>query len=193
MTYLPTIPITTSPFGFLIRPDELLPGGHVAPRAAQAELLQDDLVEALVGEDDGHLVDRLHVLGGDDRLLGHVAEEGELGLDVGGEEAVGAAEEDARRDADRAQLAHAVLHGLGLELVGGRDVGDEGEVDEDGVLAAHVLAELADRLEEGQALDVAHRAADLHDHHVGVLAPPRGCAALISSVMCGITCTVRPR
>ena len=45
---------------------------------------------------------------------------------------------------------------------------DEGEVDEDGVAPAHVLSELADRLQEGQGLDVAHRAPDLHDHDVRV-------------------------
>ncbi len=138
------------------------------PALREAELLQDDPVEPLGGEHERHLVDRLHVLGGDHRLLGHVAEEGELGLQVLGQEAVGAAQQDARRDADRAQLAHAVLHRLGLELVGGRDVGHERQVHEDRVLAAGVLAELPHRLEEGQALDVADRAADLDDHHVGV-------------------------
>ena len=35
------------------------------------------------------------------------------------------------------------------------------------VLAPGVAAHLADGLEEGQALDVADRAADLDDHHVG--------------------------
>ena len=38
------------------------------------------------------------------------------------------------------------------------------------VLAADVLAELADRFEERQALDVADRAADLDEHDVGVAA-----------------------
>ena len=135
----------------------------------EAELLQDDAVEALGGEHERHLVDRLHVLGGDHRFLGHVAEERELGLQVLGQEAVGAAQEHTRRDPDRAQLADAVLHRLGLELVRGRDVGHERQVDEDRVVAARVLAELAHRLEERQALDVADRAADLDDHHVGVL------------------------
>ena len=81
-------------------------------------------------------------------------------------------------DADGAQLAHAVLHGLGLELVGGRDVGHERQVHEDRVVAPHVLAELAHRLEEGQALDVADRAADLHDHDVGVLLPDAAADAI---------------
>ena len=169
MTYLPTIPIVTSPFGFLIRPHQVLPGRHVAAGAREAELLQDDPVEALGREHQRHLVDRLDVLGRDHGLLGHVAEERELGLEVLGEEAVGAAQQDARRDADRAQLAHAVLHRLGLELVGGRDVGHERQVHEDRVLAPDVLAELAHGLQERQALDVADRAADLDDHDVGLL------------------------
>ena len=54
-------------------------------------------------------------------------------------------------------------------------------------------AELADRLEERQALDVADGAADLDDQHVDALGGLAGCGALISSVMCGITCTVPPR
>jgi hypothetical protein len=39
-------------------------------------------------------------------------------------------------------------------------------VDVEAILLAHVLAELPNGLHEGQALDVAHRAADLGDHHV---------------------------
>ena len=44
------------------------------------------------------------------------------------------------------------------------------------VLAADVLAELADGLEERQALDVADRAADLDEHDVDVAAGLRGCS-----------------
>ena len=39
-------------------------------------------------------------------------------------------------------------------------------MDVDRVLARQFVAELADRLEERQALDVADRAADLHQHEV---------------------------
>jgi hypothetical protein len=60
------------------------------------------------------------------------------------------------------------------------------------VVAADVEAELPDRLEERQALDVADRAADLDDHEVEALGAAR-MRALISSVMCGMTCTVAPR
>ena len=55
------------------------------------------------------------------------------------------------------------------------DVRHERQVDVERVLAADVLAELADGLEERQALDVADRAADLDEQHVDVLRPPTGC------------------
>ena len=79
--------------------------------------------------------------------------------------------EDVGLDSDLHQLAHRVLRRLGLELARRGDVRHQREVDEERVLAADFLAELADRLEERQRLDVAHRAADLGDHHV---VPGRG-------------------
>ena len=67
------------------------------------------------------------------------------------------------------------------------------DVDVADVVAAGVLAELADRLEEREDLDVADRAADLGDHDVDVVGRDRRMRRLISSVMCGITWTVLPR
>ena len=51
-----------------------------------------------------NLVDRGHVLGGDDRLFGDVAEESDLGLDFLAQEAVGAAQQDVGLDADAEQF-----------------------------------------------------------------------------------------
>ena len=62
-----------------------------------------------------------------------------------------------------------MLGGLGLELAGRAEVGHQREVDVDAVFAADVEGELADGLEEGQALDVADGAADLGDDDVDVV------------------------
>ena len=59
--------------------------------------------------------------------------------------------------------------GFVLSSSDARDVGHERDVDVADVLAAEVLAHLADRLEERQALDVADGAADLGDDDVGLL------------------------
>ncbi len=100
-----------------------------------------------------------------------VAEERDLALDVGGERLLAAAHEDVGLDPDLHELAHRVLRRLGLELAGRGDVGHQGEVHEQRVVAAHFLAELADGLEERQRLDVADGAADLGDDHI---VPGRG-------------------
>ncbi len=60
-----------------------------------------------------------------------------------------------------------MLRRLGLELADDADDRHQRDVDVQHVLAPDVLAELADRLEERQALDVADGAADLDDEHVG--------------------------
>src|SRR5690606_15786553 len=79
-----------------------------------------------------------------------------------------AADDGVGLDADLAQLLHRVLRGLGLDLARRGDVGHEREVDVADVVAPQVEAHLADRLQERQGLDVAHRAAHLDDRHVGV-------------------------
>ena len=62
-----------------------------------------------------------------------------------------------------------MLGRLGLQLAGRLQIGHQGVVDEDGVAMGQFLGELADRLEERQALDVADRAADLAQHEIGVV------------------------
>ena len=62
-------------------------------------------------------------------------------------------------------------------------------------VAAELVADLARRLDERLRLDVADRAADLGDDDVGLRLSSacRRMRRLISSVMCGMTCTVSPR
>jgi hypothetical protein len=85
-----------------------------------------------------------------------------------------------------------VLGGFGLQLAGGLDIGHQGEVDVEHVFLAHIGPELADGLQKGQGLDIAHRAADLGDKRSLPFTAP--CTAfLISSVTWGMICTVPPR
>ncbi len=59
-----------------------------------------------------------------------------------------------------------MLRRLGLQLAGVADVWHQGQVHEHAALWPQVGVELADRLQEGQRLDVSHGAADLRDHEV---------------------------
>ena len=81
---------------------------------------------------------------------------------------VRAEDDDVGLDADPAQLLDRVLGRLRLELAGRGEGRQQRDVDVQDVGPADVLAHLADRLEERQALDVADGPADLDDHDVRV-------------------------
>src|SRR5262249_3061962 len=147
---------------------DLAPLVEVRRLGVEPEVVDDEVVDALLVEPDRDLVDVVDVLGRDDRVVPERGEEGDLLADVRPELALGAAQQHVGRDTDAAQLVDRVLRGLGLQLAGVPDVGHERQVDVHALAAAHVDGELADRLEERQRLDVAHRAADLGDDHVDV-------------------------
>ena len=60
-----------------------------------------------------------------------------------------------------------VLGGFGLQFLGRADVGQPGDVHVEGILAAQVAAQLAQRFQERQALDIANRAAHFDQHNFG--------------------------
>src|SRR5206468_9334192 len=95
-----------------------------------------------------------------------VGEERDLVADVARELLVRAADDDVRMDTDAAELVDRVLRRLRLQLPGGLDEGYERHVDVRDVLRTYLAPELANRLEEGQRLDVPDRAADLGDDDV---------------------------
>ena len=62
-----------------------------------------------------------------------------------------------------------MLGRLGLQLAGRGDVGHQRDVDEHRLVAAQLVAQLADRLDERQAFDIADRAADLAQDEIEVV------------------------
>ncbi len=170
----------------------LLPRRQV-DRGVETQALAHDGVEALLVEDQRQLVDVAGVGGVHDSVVVDVAEVRDLALQVGAEGRLAAAHDDVGLDAAAAQFGDRVLGGLGLLLSGRTDERHQRDVDVADVVAADVLAELAQRLEEREDLDVADGAADLGDDDVDVLGGETVDRLLISSVMCGMTCTVLPR
>ena len=102
------------------------------------------------------------------RALLDVREQRDLAPLLGRQRVLAAAQQQVGLDADRAQFLDRVLRRLGLDLARGRDVRDQRQVHVQHVVAPEFDAELADRLEERQRLDVADRAADLDHADVGV-------------------------
>src|SRR5579859_4900071 len=162
--------------GILHAVEHLAPLRKLTRRGFKLQAPQDDLVHTLTGEYQWHFVHRFHITGGDDGFGFHVAEERDFFLDVFGQEPLGAAQQDVWLDTDGAQFFHAVLRGLGFQLLGGGDPGHERNVHENAVLAAQFVAHLADGFEKRKRFDIADGAADFDDHdvHVGRDALNRG-------------------
>src|SRR4029077_13999260 len=100
------------------------------------------------------------------RVFLDVTEHRDLTLEFWRQIPIGPAEKDMRLNSNLPELIDRVLRRFGFQLTGCADVRHQRKVDIQDVLAAYVVRHLANRLEEGQALDVADRAADLHDRHV---------------------------
>ena len=95
--------------------------------------------------------------------LRHIAEQSDLLPHAAGNLVFAAAYQDIGLDAHALQVLDAGLSGLCLHLSGRLQVGDQGNMDQDGVAGADLMAELADGLQERLALNIADGAADLDD------------------------------
>ena len=149
--------------------DELLPVREV-DRSIESEYVADKVVEALVVQDERQLIDVVGVRCVDHGPLFHIAHRRDLALQVVGQRLFAATHDDVGLDSPAAQFGHRVLRRLGLLLAGRADEGNERDVDVADVVAAHHVAELANRLKERKDLNVADRAADFGDDHVDVVA-----------------------
>ena len=134
-----------------------------------AQHIAHHVVETLAVQDEGQFVDVAGVGRIHHRLLVHVAQSRDLALQAVGQRLFATAHDDIGLDATAAQLGDRVLSGLGLLLAARPDERNQRDVDVAHVVASRFLAELADRLEEREDLDVTHRAAHLGDDHVDIV------------------------
>ena len=149
--------------------DQVAPLAEVRFGVGQAQQSAHFGVEAFVVQHERDVVEARCVRRVDDRLDGNVAQRRDLLLEARIDGALAATHDDVRLNAPAPQLGHRVLGGLRLLLVSRADERHERQVDVADVLAAHVEAELPDRFEERQDLDVADRSADLGDDDVDVV------------------------
>ncbi len=148
---------------------DALPGSQINGMLLEVDVqrVADNRVETFVVQRDGNVVDARLVDGRDHGVDRHVAEQRNLALQAVRNWLVTAADDDVGLNAARTKFGDRVLGGFGLLLARRREIRHQREVHVTDVVTAGVSAELSNRLYEGHNLDVADRAADLHDHNVG--------------------------
>ena len=134
--------------------------------ALEIESFVDKRVDAALMQQQRHFIDGRCGRHGDDRIPVDIAEEGNFFLDIIWNVVVGAANDDIWLDTCGAELAHALLGWFGLQLAGCAERGQQGDMNEEHVIAADFAPHLANRFEIRLPLDIAHRAADFDDDHI---------------------------
>ncbi|MNC86435.1 hypothetical protein D3C83_20980 [compost metagenome] len=114
------------------------------------------------------LVDAVHVHRRDNRFDDHIGKKRDLAALIVGQGAIRAAQQHIGLDTDLPQFLHRMLSGLGLDFASRCDIRHQREMNEARVIASQFDRHLAYRFQKRQGLDIADRAADLHDGHLRV-------------------------
>ena len=130
-----------------------------------AQFGQDDLIQLLFHHQQWHIVNGVGVDALDDGIRSDVAKTRHLGANRIGEFVLCSAHEDVRLDAKFEQLLNGVLGWFCLQFTRCRQVGNQGEVNDECFLRAFPL-HLTDRLDVRQGFDVPNRATDFGDDEV---------------------------
>ena len=125
------------------------------------------MVQAFFHQQQRHVIDGFRIDTLDDCAGGDVAEARHFGAHCVGEFVFRSAHQDVRLNTEFEQLLHGVLGRFGLELSGCRQVGDEGQVHNQGLLGAFPL-HLTHRLDVGQGLNVADRSPNFSNDEVKI-------------------------
>ena len=156
------------PLRFFGPVDHIAPLGEVGSGTTQPQPPDYYVGQPLPLQHQGRLVEQIGVQIGNDILPGDAAEQGNLVPNLPGDRGVAATDNHIGLDAQRKELLGRVLGGLGLQFPGARDGDDKGDVEKHDIVPAPLRRHLADGLQKGLALDVTHRAANLHNSHIGL-------------------------
>ena len=147
--------------------EEGLPAGEFGlVEVLDLEFPDGEFIEMLLMHVQGNLVDAPGVDALDNVAGPDVAEEGDLPAEVLGEGMLGAADDDVGLHTALLERLHGMLGRLGLQFLGGTEVGDQREVDGHAVLLREFPLQLTDRFHEGLRLHVADSAADFGEDDV---------------------------
>ena len=147
--------------------EEGFPAGELGlVEVLDLELPDGEFIEVLLVHVQGDLVDAPGVDALDHVAGPDVAEEGDLPAEVLGEGVLGAADDDVGLHTALLERLHGMLGRLGLQFLGGTEVGDQREVDGHAVLLREFPLQLTDRFHEGLRLHVADGAADFGEDDV---------------------------
>lgn len=122
-----------------------------------------------------------------------IGEQGDLAAILGRNFPIRTAQQQVRLDASERSSLTECWVGLVLKFARGFNEWHQCQVNEQRALPPQFQTHLPDCFQKGKRFDVANCAAHFDQGDFGPRPPPERMQRLISSVICGIACTVPPR
>lgn len=110
--------------------NDFSPRSQIRLLHVKLQLLDNDVVDALIMQHLRTFVDAAHVTAADNRVLFHVIGQGDFTAFVHGRDSVHVANRDVRLQADVQHFFNDMLNRLGFDFTGGGDIGDVTQVSE---------------------------------------------------------------
>src|SRR6516164_3294264 len=146
--------------------DNCLPAAEVGLGRIEAKMAAYLPVEPFQMVGDRNAVDRVDIERGDDPAVAQIAKQRDLLAGGRRDRALAAAQQNIGLDAEAEKFFGRMLRRLGLQLSCRGDPRHQGQMHEQDALASELVAELADRLQEREALNVTDGAADLAQNKI---------------------------
>ena len=143
--------------------DHLCPVFQIWFRAVQMEAFAYDLSQMLLLHCERRLIKILHVKILKNMTCRQIAEQGNLIFHRCAQRIFGTAYDDVRLNSHSLKFLDAGLGRFRLHLLRCSQIRDQGNMDQDHIFPALFMLELADRLQERLAFDVADSPADFYD------------------------------
>src|SRR6516164_3653817 len=154
------------PFGLTDAVDNRLPPLEVGLGSFEPKMAAYLPVETLQVIGYRHCIDRIAIKRRNDPAFAQIAEQRDLLAGGRRDRPLAAAQQDIGLDAEAEKLLGRMLGRLGLQLACRGDPRHQRQMHEEDTLTSEFVAELADRLKEWQAFDVADRAADFAEDEI---------------------------
>ena len=147
----------------------IMPTAHILRLVLHVQLAQNNAVQSLLLHEHRHLIDASGRKVLDNCVRVNVAEHSHFFTHFLRNRLFTAADDDIRRNTDAAQLLNAVLRRLGLQLARCRNVRHQRNMDIQDIIFANILFNLTNRLQEGQAFNIAYCATDFRDNEISII------------------------
>ncbi|SCH06300.1 Uncharacterised protein [uncultured Clostridium sp.] len=138
-------------------------------RTGKVQTFAGHLRQMLLLHSQRSLVEILHIQVLKHMGAGHITEQGNFVLQMVVQRMFAPADDNIRPDPHTLQILHRSLGRLGLQLAGRLNIRNQGHMNQNRVLMAHIVLELTDRLQKRLTLNIADGAAHLNDGNMGLI------------------------